>query len=179
VDCIVADTVAPTATLDFKGARVSELGEVIGEFELVNFDAVPGLAISLEREAGRRVVTSAYAVLEFEDMNGTLVELMRGRSIEGHVRDPNGVKVVKPGQRLTFDHRLFMRHMLKYAGTEFRLTLYTEPPTQCVHSFPFKAVPAPASATGLRAVPHPAPIATGALSKDSRRCNVRQSPVKC
>jgi hypothetical protein len=158
VECAEPDFVAPTATLDLKRAYVDQTDGFVGVFELVNYQAYSGLAISLEAGTGDPIIKSGMASIEFKDLNDSWVKLNEMRP-DGDMVDDSSVKTVKAGERFRFRYRMFSRHLLKYGGMEFRLKLYTEPPTVCLVSFPFKAVPEAPRPTGLRAVPHPRPIA--------------------
>jgi hypothetical protein len=159
VECAEPDFVAPTATLDLKRAYVDQTDGFVGVFELVNYQAYSGLAISLEAGTGDPIVNSGTAFIEFKDLNDSWVKLSEMPILDRDMFDYSSVKTIKAGERLRFRYRMFSRHLLKYGGMEFRLKLYTEPPTVCLVSFPFKAVPEVPRPTGLRAVPHPRPIA--------------------
>lgn len=158
--CIEPDIVAPVATLDLKLAFLDRHGEFVGVFELVNFDHALGLAVALGQEAGQAFVRDPTAQVEFRDLNENWVALDNQRPVGDFIRDPEGVRTIGPGERLQFRYRMFSRHLLRHGGTAFRLRLFTEPPTRCLLSFPFAAVPRGRPPQGLRPVPHPRPIAT-------------------
>lgn len=165
-ECLaMADHVAPVATIDFVHAYRKRDDELWAVFKLVNYDAEQGLAIPLQRAAGTPEVSDLDAFIEFKDLNDNWVEL-KGVRLPGTTVRNTTVHKVKIGQRLEFRYRLFEHEVLNYPGTEFRLRLYTDPPTFCLLSFPFKAAPA-TRATGLRPVPHPKLVATRRLPSES------------